>query len=83
MDLSIRKSKKMNTVTATFANLDYNDFDQLMEDKSFLRLTLVSFKVVDDKYLTLVLRGDYEMIKTFTNWVNNPKNWTKEALTVV
>ena len=73
----------MNTVTATFANLDYNDFDQLMEDKSFLRLTLVSFKVVDDKYLTLVLRGDYEMIKTFTNWVNNPKNWTKEALTVV
>jgi hypothetical protein len=72
----------MNTVTATFANLDYNDFDQLMEDRNFLRLSLVSFKVVNDKYLTLVLKGNYDMIRTFTNWVNNPKNWTKEALTL-
>lgn len=70
----------MNTVTATFSNLDYANFAQHMADKNFLGLTLVSFKVTDEKYVDMVLKGNYEMIKTFTNWVNNPKNWTKEAL---
>lgn len=70
----------MNTVTATFSNLDYANFDQHMADRNFLGLSLVSFKVTDEKYVTLVLKGNYEMIKTFTNWVNNPRNWTKEAL---
>ena len=70
----------MNTITATFSNLDYVNFDQYMLDKTFLGLSLVSFKVTDEKYVDIVLKGNYEMIKTFTNWVNNPRNWTKEAL---
>ena len=72
----------MNTVTATFANLDFNLFDQYMTDARFLGLKLVSFRSEDEKYLNLVLQGNYEMIKTFTNWINNPSNWTKEALEV-
>lgn len=70
----------MNTVTATFANLDYVNFDQHMEDARFLNLQMQSFRVEDNKYLTLVLKGNYEMIKTFTGWVNNADNWTPEAL---
>ena len=68
-----------NTVTATFQNLDYANFDQLMQDADFLRLEMVSFRVEDETYLTLVLKGNYEMIKTFTSWVNNPKNWALTA----
>lgn len=70
----------MNTVTATFANLDYKNFDQHMEDARFLNLIMKSFKVVDNKDLTLELRGNYEMIKSFTTWLNNPDNWTEESL---
>ena len=70
----------MNTVTATFANLDFNLFDQYMADAKFLGLKLVSFRGEDSRYLDLTLRGNYEMIKTFTNWINNASNWTEEAL---
>ena len=70
----------MNTVTATFANLDVKLFDQYMEDARFLGLRLVSFRGEDSRYLDLTLRGNYEMIKTFTNWINNASNWTAEAL---
>ena len=68
-----------NVVTATFANLDYEFFDQYKEDADFLNLSMVSWKVEDFKYVTFALRGDYEMIKTFTGWVNNADNWNKEG----
>ena len=69
-----------NDVTATFANLDYAFFDQYKEDAVFLNLSMVSWRVEDFKYVTFELRGNYEMIKTFTGWINNPSNWTAEAL---
>lgn len=82
MNLENFMNTDKNVVTATFSNLDYTNFDQHMEDAAFLNLSMVSFRVEDDKLLDLVLRGNYEMIKTFTSWVNNPANWTKEALAV-
>ena len=70
----------MNDVTATFENLDFQFFDQYKEDAVFLGLRMLRFRVEDFKTVTFDLRGNYEMIKTFTNWVNNPNNWTVEAL---
>ena len=70
----------MNTVTATFSNLDFNNFDQYKEDAAFLGLSMIRFRVEDFKLVTFDLKGNYEMIKTFTNWINNPQNWTDEAL---
>jgi hypothetical protein len=70
----------MNDVTATFENLDFAFFDQYKEDATFLGLKMLRFRVEDFKYVTFDLRGDYEMIKAFTNWVENPGNWTEEAL---
>jgi hypothetical protein len=70
----------MNTVTATFSNLDFKNFDQYKEDAVFLGLSMIRFRVEDFKLVTFDLKGDYEMIKTFTGWINNPQNWTDEAL---
>ena len=70
----------MNTVTATFSNLDFKNFDQYKEDAVFLGLSMIRFRVEDFKLVTFDLKGNYEMIKTFTAWVNNPQNWTDEAL---
>jgi hypothetical protein len=70
----------MNTVTATFSNLDFKNFDQYKEDAAFLGLSMIRFRVEDFKLVTFDLKGNYEMIKTFTTWINNPQNWTDEAL---
>ena len=70
----------MNKVTATFANLDFAFFDQYKEDAKFLGLNMIRFRVEDFKYVTFDLCGNFEMIKTFTTWVENPDNWTEEAL---
>ena len=70
----------MNTVTATFSNLDFKHFDQYKEDAAFLGLSMIRFRVEDFKTVTFDLKGNYEMIKTFTTWINNPQNWTDEAL---
>ena len=70
----------MNTVTATFSNLDYANFDQYIQDADFLRLQMVSFSVEDELYVTMVLKGDYEMIKTFDSWIHNEENWIKETV---
>jgi len=70
----------MNTVTATFSNLDFKHFDQYKEDCAFLGLSMIRFSVEDFKLVTFDLKGNYEMIKTFTSWINNPQNWTDEAL---
>ena len=70
----------MNTVTATFSNLDFKNFDQYKEDAAFLGLSMIRFRVEDFKLVTFELKGNYEMIKTFTTWINNPQNWTDEAL---
>ena len=69
-----------NVVTATFSNLDFEHFDQYKEDAAFLNLSMIRFRVEDFKYVTFELRGNYEMIKTFTGWINNPANWTADAL---
>jgi len=70
----------MNTVTATFSNLDYKNFDQYKEDAAFLGLSMIRFRAEDFKLVTFDLKGNYEMIKTFTGWINNPQNWTDKAL---
>lgn len=70
----------MNTVTATFSNLDFKHFDQYKEDAVFLGLSMISFRVEDFKYVTFELKGNYEMIKAFTSWIDNADNWTDEAL---
>ena len=70
----------MNEVTATFENLDFAFFEQYKEDAKFLNLKMLRFRVEDFKTVTFDLQGDYLMIKSFTNWINNPDNWTEEAL---
>ena len=70
----------MNDVTATFENFDFQFFDQYKEDAVFLGLRMLRFRVEDFKLVTFELKGNYEMIKTFTGWINNPQNWTDEAL---
>ena len=70
----------MNSVTATFANLDYVNLDLYMDDAKFLNLKLVSWKVVDDRYLDITLQGNYEMIKSYTNFINYEPNWTPAAI---
>ena len=72
----------MNTVTATFQNLDYDKFEQLMADAKFLNLSLQSFRVEDEMYLNLVLKGNYTMIQTMSSWIQNPVNWLEKALQV-
>ena len=72
----------MNTSTKTFQTLDYKLFDQYMQDAKFLNLKLVTFRVKNEKELDLTLSGNSEMLKTFTSWINNRSNWTKEALEV-
>ena len=66
--------------TATFLNLDYNLFDQHMADARFLNLKLVSWRVEDNKWLNLELKGDDMMLKTFDNWLYEARNWTEQAL---
>ena len=70
----------MIIVTKTFANLDYSLFLQYTDDARFLNLRMVSFRVADEKNLTLELSGNSDMIKTFTNWIGNPSNWAQQAL---
>ena len=70
----------MNIVSATFSNLEFKHFEQHKEDAAFLGLSMTWFRVEDFKLLTFELKGNYEMIKTFTGWVNTPSNWTDEAL---
>ena len=70
----------MNEVTATFENLDFAFFEQYKEDAKCLNLKMRRFRVEDFKTVTFDLQGNYEMIKSFTNWINNPDNWTEEAL---
>ena len=65
---------------ATFLNLDYKFFDQYMADAKFLNLKLVSWRVEDNKWLNLELKGDSLMLKTFDNWLHEPRNWTETAL---
>jgi hypothetical protein len=64
-----------NTTTATFANLDYVNFDQHMEDAKFLGLKMVSFRVENDLLLNLVLSGNLPMLKSMANFINCKANW--------
>jgi hypothetical protein len=61
--------------TKTFSNLDYNNFEKHMEDRAFLKLQLVSFRVEDNKSLELVLSGHTDMLTTMTNFINCKANW--------
>jgi hypothetical protein len=59
----------------TFSNLDYQLFDQYMDDRKFLNLEMVSFKVVDDSDLELTLSGNKEMLTSFNNFLQCESNW--------
>ena len=59
----------MNTVTATFQNLDYDKFALHMEQARSLGLTMQSFRVEDDLYLDLTLRGAYDAIQAMERLV--------------
>lgn len=59
----------MNTVTATFQNLDYDKFDMHMAQAKALGLTMESFRVENQMYLNLTLRGDYTKIQAMEKLV--------------
>ena len=68
MNLETYMDEQPMTATRLFTGLDYKNFDQHIEDMKFLNLTMVSFRVEDEKLLELTLQGKSEMLKAFSGW---------------
>ena len=70
----------MNTVTTTFDNLDYANWDQYILDANFMSLRMVSFHIEENWDLSMTFKGDCKKIKAFGKWLVNQKNWPKRTL---
>lgn len=56
-------------VSAIFENFDYRNFTALQSDAKLCKLTLESFRVEDNKYLSFNLTGKYKDLLKFSEWM--------------